>query len=119
MIRLEIPGVPPSLNRTLGRLNAWEYRETKKKWTEAVMWAVRAAKARPERPYSRAMVTITYYFPNANRHDADNYSGKYLLDGLRLGGVIADDDLKHITTTIRGEIDRQNPRTEIEVRDAG
>jgi len=118
-IRLTIPGVPPSLNATAGRLNVWDYRANKKKWTEAVMWAIRAAKARPERPYSRAVVTITYFFPTAARHDADNYAGKYLLDGLTRGGVIVDDDLKHISTTIRGEIDRERPRTEIEVRDAG
>lgn len=116
-IRLTIPGVPPSLNRTAGRANVWDYRATKKKWTEAVVWAIRAAKIRPEKPYDRARVLITYYFPTAARHDADNYSGKYLLDGLTQGGIIVDDDLKHISTAIRGEIDREHPRTVILVEE--
>ena len=64
-----------------------------------------------------ARVTITYFFPTRARHDADNYSGKYLLDGLTIAGVIVDDDLKHISTTIRGEYDKDNPRTEIEVEE--
>jgi Holliday junction resolvase RusA-like endonuclease len=115
LIRLTIPGVPPSLNRYAGRENTWEYREAKKKWTEAVQWAVKAARAKPERPFAHAAVTLTYYFPTNARHDADNYAGKFLLDGLTRAGVIVDDDLKHITTMIIGNHDAKNPRTEIYV----
>lgn len=117
MIKLIIPGVPPSLNRVAGRNNVWEYRTTKKKWTEAVQWAIKAERAKPKEPFEHANITITYFFKTAARHDADNYSGKFLLDGLTRGGVIVDDDLKHITTTIRGEVDRNRPRTEITVEE--
>ena len=117
MIELTIPGVPPSLNKFAGRENTWAYRAAKTTWTNAVLWAIRAAKAAPERPYARADVTITYYFGNRNRHDADNYSGKFLLDGLTRGGVIVDDDLKHITTAIRGAYDAGKPRTVITVEE--
>lgn len=114
-MRIELPGVPPSLNRVLGRENAWDYRATKKKWTEAVCWMAKAE--RPPEPYRHARVTITYFFPTAARHDADNYAGKFLLDGLTKAGVIVDDDLKHITTVIRGDVDRKRPRTVIEVEE--
>lgn len=115
-MKIVLRGIPPSLNQTAGRGNVWDYRKAKREWTEAVAWAVKAAGV-PPRPYQRAKVTITYYFPTRARHDADNYAGKYLLDGLTIAGVIVDDDLKHISTTIRGEYDKDNPRTEIEVEE--
>lgn len=112
-MKIVLKGVPPSLNRFAGRANTWEYRSAKSEWTDAVAWMAKIIA--PPQPYPKARVTITYYFPTNARHDADNYAGKFLLDGLTKAGVIVDDDLKHITTTIKGEVDRKNPRTEIEV----
>lgn len=112
---ITVPGVPPSLNRFAGRENTWEYRETKQKWTAAVKYACRASRGRPKEPYQRAVVSIVYYFPDRRRRDADNYAGKFLLDGLTRAGVIVDDDLRHITTIIRGECDPKNPRTVLTV----
>lgn len=110
-----LKGVPPSLNETAGRQNVWEYREQKKYWTHYVWTVCRNCKERPKQPYPKAVVEITYYFPTQGRHDADNYAGKYLLDGLTKGGVIVDDDLKHISTIIRGGYDKEFPRTEITI----
>lgn len=112
-LKITIKGVPPSLNKFAGRQNAWDYRECKNAWTQKV-WAY-ALKQRPPKPFEHAKVVITYYFPTAARHDADNYAGKFLLDGLTKAGVIVDDDLKHISTMIVGMVDRKNPRTVIEV----
>ncbi len=114
-MKINVPGVPPSLNEFVGRENCWEYRSQKRKWTAAVQWAIKAAKDKPEKTYPFAFVTITYFFPNRNRHDADNYAGKFLLDGLTRGGLIIDDDLKHIAVTIQGDYDKEHPRTEIKV----
>lgn len=58
---------------------------------------------------------VVHYFPDKRRRDADNYAGKFLLDGLTKAGVIVDDDLKHITTIIIGRYDKNDPRTEITV----
>ena len=113
-IRITLKGVPPSLNRFAGRLNSNEYRKEKKQWTDAVCWYVKAIKDRPK-TFMRASVVILYYFPTAARHDPDNYAGKFLLDGLRLAGVIVDDDFAHITLHVAGAVDRQNPRTVITV----
>lgn len=116
-MRITLKGIPPSLNVTAGRQNVWEYRQNKATWTQAVYMKCKACKDRPAAPYEKAKVTITYYFGDRRRHDADNYAGKYLLDGLTKAGVIVDDDLKHITTTIVGEYDKANPRTEITVEE--
>jgi len=50
-MKIVLKGVPPSLNRFAGRLNSWEYRRSKKQWTETVQWACKAAgvKEAPER----------------------------------------------------------------------
>ena len=116
-MKITLNGIPPSLNVTAGRNNVWEYRKNKTMWTQAVYMKCKASKERPAQPFEKARVTITYYFEDRRRHDADNYAGKYLLDGLTKAGVIVDDDLKHITTTIVGEYDKMHPRTEILVEE--
>lgn len=115
-IKLTLRGVPPSLNRFAGRVNAWQYRAEKARWTDAVQWAIKAQKAKPPKPFDRASVTIDYFFPDNHRRDPDNYSGKLLLDGLTRGGVIVDDSFNHITLTVTGAVDKESPRTEIIVR---
>lgn len=114
---ITLKGIPPSLNATAGRQNVWEYRRNKDIWTQAVWMSCRACKDLPREPFGRAEVTITYYFPDRRRRDADNYAGKYLLDGLTKAGVIVDDDLQHISTRIIGSYDKNNPRTEIRVEE--
>jgi len=115
MIRITLKGCPPSLNKFAGRENAWKYREEKASWTNAVIWQCKASKDRPARPYPLADVVIMYYFPTRTRHDADNYCGKFLLDGLTKAGIIVDDDMAHIRLHIGGDCDRANPRTVITV----
>ena len=117
MMRITLKGCPPSLNRFAGRENSWEYRAAKKEWTDAVIWTVKASKDRPERPYGLADVTIMYYFPTRSRHDADNYAGKFLLDGLTKAGVIVDDDMAHIRLHVAGGYDKKEPRTVITVKE--
>ena len=116
---ITIKGVPPSINRFAGRQNAWEYRAEKEWWTDAVELACRASKDRPREPWPFAGVEITYFFPDRRRRDADNYAGKFLLDGLTKAGVIVDDDLQHITTVIRGAVDRESPRTQVVITKGG
>lgn len=116
-MKIVLKGIPPSLNTTVGRFNAHQYRRDKEYWTCCVYLACKACKDRPKAPYEKAEVTITYFFPDRRRHDADNYAGKYLLDGLTKAKVIVDDDLRHITTRIVGEYDKLHPRTEIVVEE--
>ena len=119
MMRIILKGCPPSLNRFAGRQNSWEYRNEKAYWTQLVWAASRASRDRPAKPMEYADVETMYYFPTRSRHDADNYAGKFLLDGLTKAGVIVDDDLAHIRTHIAGDCDRREPRTVITVREVG
>lgn len=114
-MKVVIPGVPPSLNRTAGRQNVWEYRRNKALWTLWVQRACLACKERPEKPWEKAVVELCYYFPDKRRRDADNYAGKFLLDGLTKAGVIVDDSFGCVTLILDGECDPKNVRTEITI----
>ena len=61
------------------------------------------------------MEFATYYGTN-RRHDVDNSSPKFILDGMVLSGFIIDDDSKHLTKlTLECFVDEERPRTEITV----
>lgn len=108
-----IPFTPPSLNKYAGRQNVWEYRQEKERW-KAICIAY--CRPRPKTPPEFAQVTLTFYFGNRIRHDADNYQ-KFLLDGLVAAGVIMDDDFNHIQVLCKGGYDKKNPRVEIEIEE--
>ena len=112
MTTYTIPNTPPSLNKFAGRANVWEYREQKELWKNL---CVLYCRPRPKAPPEFAEVTLTFYFDNRRRHDADNYQ-KFLLDGLVAAGVIKDDDFEHVQVTCKGAYDKQTPRVEIEIR---
>ena len=114
--KYRIEGIPPSSNRYSGRKNCWEYRKDKKEWMRAVWYACRTA-ARPQRPVERSVVRIKYYFKDKRRRDPDNYSGKFLQDGLVAAGIIADDSFSHIRLELSAEFGCGADATEIEVED--
>lgn len=106
--------LPPSLNRVAGR-GPYNYREAKERFTEQVR--LNCLNYRPKTPIDRATVTIRYYFPDKRRRDPDNYSGKFLLDGLTKAGIIVDDSFNHITLRLEAYCDPARPRTEIIVEE--
>lgn len=117
-MKLIIPEIPPSNNKYMGRGTvkgqAFAYQNEKQRWE----WLVKAAiKKKPKKPMEKARVRITYFFPDRRRRDPDNYSGKFLLDGLTRAGIIEDDSFSNIQLELRGECDRKNPRTEIELEE--
>ena len=105
-----IPDIPPSLNKYAGRENVWAYRADKKQW-EALCAAY--CRPKPDIPIKKCVVRITYFFRTRQRHDPDNYSGKFILDGLREAGIIEDDSFSNVELQLCGAYDKENPRTEI------
>jgi len=93
-MRIIVPEIPPTNNQFMGNSHSFrEYNRMKEYWH----WLIRAGiKERPEQPYQKAVVTITYFFPDNRKRDPDNYSGKFILDPLvrrRLSRMI------HLTTS--------------------
>lgn len=103
----------------MGRTNIWQYQQDKKVWAWLVKGAVGLNK--PEEPIKKAVVTLRYFFKDKRRRDPDNYSGKFLLDGLVKSKVLEDDSFYNIKLVLEANVDRDNPRTELiieEVADA-
>lgn len=115
-ITIVVLDIPCSNNKYQGRggkrEQIVEYQDEKTMWA----WLVKAAiKDKPVVPFKRAIVKLTYFFPDLRRRDPDNYSGKFLLDPLVSFGIIEDDSFFKIRLILDGQLDRNNPRTLIEV----
>ena len=85
----------------------------KQRWKDFIRWFVE------EQGYSnlhieKCEICQTVYYPNDRRHDTDNSTPKFILDGLVESGMIVDDDFKHIRKLILTcDVDKEHPRTEI------
>lgn len=114
-MKIIVNQIPPSNNCYIGKNKRWEYAAKKKEWSQLILNVCRASKVIPKQPLNKATVRLTYYFKTHIRHDPDNYSGKFILDGLVNAGIITDDSFNNITLLLSGDYDKNNPRTEIEV----
>lgn len=112
-MKIIVNEIPPSNNQYMGNSHNFNiYRKEKEKWH----WLIAAAtKDRPDSPYEKARVYITYFFPDKRRRDPDNYAGKMILDPLVRIGILRDDSFKNVELVLRGSYDKNNPRTEIEI----
>lgn len=89
--------------------------DLKQKWKDFIVWFIK------EQGYSNLRINkcemrfITYYKTN-RRHDVDSSSPKFILDGFTESGFVVDDDSLHITSlTLQCFVDKECPRTEIEI----
>lgn len=116
-MKIVINDIPPSNNKFLGNSHNFNiYRREKERW-----WLlIRSALCRvdkPLRPLDKATVYITYYFKDRRRRDPDNYSGKMILDPLVREGILKDDSFSVIELRLSGAVDRDDPRTEILIKE--
>lgn len=114
MLKITLPGIPPSNNKYLGNSKSHHlYRAEKAEWTDTIGWVIKAAGWRGK-PLKKAQVQLIYHFPDRRRRDPDNYSGKFILDGLKEFGVIVDDSFSNVQLVLTaGKVDRDNPNVEI------
>lgn len=109
-IWLQVPEIPPSLNEWKN-WHPMKQRKYKRELTTAVS-SLKMAFRLPR--YERALIQIIYYFPTVRQRDADNYSGKFLLDAIKNGGLIMDDNSGVIDLPEpQLEVDRYRPRVEV------
>lgn len=115
-LKFTIKDIPPSNNKYLGNNRSRHiYADDKEMW-EWLVFAAIGDKA-PLKPFKRAEVTLVYYFKTRTRRDPDNYSGKFLMDGLVKAKVIKDDSFECVDLRLKGKYDKKNPRTEIIIRE--
>lgn len=120
-MKFDIEGRLPGLNEMIdaakkGKGKYQPYSMMKQTYTEMVAWL---AKMLPK--YEQVDIIITWYEPNEKR-DPDNVQAgcKFILDGLVKAGTIPNDTRRYIKSiTHIPELDRENPRVEVEIQEIG
>lgn len=116
-VKITINDIPPTNNKYMGNSHNFnEYRREKERWHWLIKAAINKEAQRPKEPLQKAIVNITYYFKDKIRRDPDNYSGKMILDPLVREGILKDDSFAVVTLVLDGRVDKDTPRTEIEIR---
>lgn len=87
----------------------------KQKWKNFIYWLIESQGYSNLHIDKCEMKFATYYKTN-RRHDVDAATPKFILDGFAESGFIVDDDCKHVTSlTLECYVDKDNPRTEIDI----
>mgnify|MGYP001143085266 FL=1 len=106
----------PELHPSLNEWTHWHWArrdELLDTWTEAVKWLVKHKKC-PR--LARARCKVIYHFEKPARRDADNFSPKLLLDAMRKGGLLVDDNAGVLDLAqVELAVDPKRPRTEVEL----
>ena len=115
-MKITIPGSLPTMNEIIAASKShWgQYSKMKRENTEAVTWAAKMLE-----PMERVVVECTWYCGD-RRKDPDNIQAgvKFILDGLVEAGTLENDGWKQVAGIVhRFEIDRENPRVEIHLRE--
>lgn len=116
-MKLTIPGTLPSLNEMINasKGNKYAYVQMKNAAIQLVVVFAKFCKI-PQLP-NKYDYSITWYCPN-KRKDKDNVmcGQKYIFDGLQEGGYLTNDGWEQLgVVTHRFEVDKKNPRIEIEI----
>lgn len=105
----------PSIN-TYTRMSFQAANNLKQKWKDFIVWVIKAL-GYENLQIKQCEITYRTFFFNNRRHDLDNISPKYILDGLVESGFIVDDDFRHITKLVfECDIDKVNPRIEFVIK---
>lgn len=115
IVTVTIDDVPPSNNKFMGRrVHPAAYQKEKVHWSLLVR---AGAEGIPAKPIKKAAVEIFYTFSDKRKRDPDNYSGKFLLDGLVECGILEDDSFDHIELKLRAKHKKGKKKTVITVRE--
>lgn len=113
--RFTIPGRLPGYNEL--KDGHWAVRQKKKQAAmDVVTLCARADRIKPVKGQCYIRIVC---FEGSQRRDEDNVKSgacKVILDALQQAGILAGDGRKYISKTdIEIQIDRQNPRVEVEI----
>ena len=114
-IKIVINEIPPSNNKFQGTGNRYAYQNIKKYWAELIFCEVIKQKI-PRKKIKKSVVILKHFFKTKATRDPDNYSGKFVMDGLVNAGVIEDDSFNNVKLEIEGYCDKENPRIEIIIK---
>lgn len=101
----------PSINQYM-IANNYSANKDKQNWKDFVVWCL-AKTDLTNKQIEQCNIHYHTWFATNRRHDIDNISPKFILDGFVEAGLIVDDSMNNIRSlTISGGIDKINPRIE-------
>lgn len=87
----------------------------KQRWKNFIQWLIENQGYTNLR-IDKCDIRVKTYYKTNRRHDVDNSVIKFILDGFAESGFIIDDDSKHVQSLLlECFVDKDNPRTEIEI----
>jgi Holliday junction resolvase RusA-like endonuclease len=109
-----IPGPPrPKQRARRGRNGHWYTPKETRAYEGVVHWYAARARARKRWPMDASYrVEVVLYMPDRRTRDGDNVL-KSIQDGAN--GVLWKDDRQVVETTVRKDLDRDDPRAEVVV----
>ena len=107
---ITILDIPPSFN-VIQNMHWHKRNDLKKVWHQLVYVAWIQSK-KPK--FNKVKIEATYYFKTKHKRDYDNYSPKWIIDGLK-GYAFEDDNQDYVkgVEVLPFCHDKENPRTEI------
>ena len=88
----------------------------KQKWKDFMVWFIDTQGYTNLRIEKCELSFTTYYYTN-RRHDIDNSTPKFIIDGLCESGLLVDDSTDYVNKlTLECYVDTDRPRTEIEIK---
>ena len=118
-MRIELGHLPDSNLNPNRFKNRFQLASAKKQAKED-SFALVMSQGKPDRPFQKAHITITWVAKDKRRRDTDNLlaSMKAYIDGLVTAGLIVDDSADHVSYTLQYERGTEN-NTIIEVEEIG
>lgn len=109
IISFKIKGLPPNINKYIGRTNIWEYQKNKKKYHQLVKISTTGFNPK----FKKCNLEVIYHFKDKRRRDTHNMT-KCLLDALVEANIIEDDSYQVLNSyTEKGINDTKEEYIEI------
>ena len=115
-MKIILPYIDFDLNSivALAKKSPYAYRNKKKKIQDSILWRLKGINGKV---LGTNFYRFTWYLPN-RRKDPDNIAAgqKIIFDAFQEAGIIENDSRKHVSGFSHSfELDRKNPRVEIEI----
>jgi len=121
-MRITIPGLPPRDASPNARVHYMKLANVKRNQKDLMIASVLELMPmdRPNEPWEKAHLTITFRASDKRRRDIDNLlsASKAYVDGLVAAGVIIDDSSDNLSYSLYYEKDKEHAATIFDIKEA-
>jgi Holliday junction resolvase RusA-like endonuclease len=121
-MRITIPGLPPRDASPNARVHYMKLANVKRNQKDLMIASVLELMPmdRPNEPWEKAHLTITFRASDKRRRDIDNLlsASKAYVDGLVAAGVIIDDSSDNLSYSLYYEKDKEHAATIFDIEEA-